>query len=333
MRQPCKTRGNKTRQGYTRKRTLKLAGYSLSGARTVMRTFDKPAITHAEQVALLQKRGMIINNTAEAAFYLQHLNYYRLGAYWLPFEVDHTTHQFKSGTRFNDVLNLYIFDRELRLLVLDGIERIEVSVRSQWAYQLGHLHSPHAHLDQTLFAIKYWQGNLTKLTEEVKRADEIFIKHIQATYSESLPPVWAVCEVMSLGLLSRWYSSLQPKLTRRAIASPYGIDEAVLGSWLQHLLLVRNICAHHSRLWNREFAVTPKIPKRKSQQTSGQFVANSRKVYNTLVIILHFLDVISPQHSCRSRLKTLIAERSIPVDAMGFPQDWKSRSIWQESKS
>lgn len=290
-----------------------------------MRAFNKPAITHEQQVALLQQRGMIINNAAEAAFYLQQLNYYRLGAYWLPFEAEHTAHQFKPGTHFDDVLNLYVFDRELRLLVLDGIEHIEVSVRSQWAYQLGHLHSPHAHLDKTLFDTKYWQGNLKKLTEGVERADETFIKHLQTTYIEQLPPVWAVCEVMSLGMLSRWYGSLQPKLTRRAIASLYGIDEAVLGSWLQHLSLVRNICAHHSRLWNREFAVTPKIPKRKSKQTAVQFVSNSRKFYNTLVLLLHLLDVISPCHGCRSRLKALIAAHSIPVDAMGFPQDWENR--------
>ena len=79
------------------------------------RPFSKPATTYAQQIVLLQQRGMIIENPTEAEFYLQHLNYYRLGAYWLPFEADHTTHQFKSETRFSDVLNYYVFDRELRL--------------------------------------------------------------------------------------------------------------------------------------------------------------------------------------------------------------------------
>lgn len=114
------------------------------------RPFSKPATTYAQQIVLLQQRGMIIENPTEAEFYLQHLNYYRLGAYWLPFEADHTTHQFKSETRFSDVLNSYIFDRELRLLVLDAIERVEVSVRSQWAYQMAHRHGPHAHLNADL---------------------------------------------------------------------------------------------------------------------------------------------------------------------------------------
>lgn len=115
------------------------------------RDFTKPAKSFVEQVQLLQSQGMIVNDVQESIFYLQHLNYYRLSAYWLPFELDHKTHQFKPDTKFEDVLRLYIFDRELRLLVLDGIERIEVSVRSQWAYQLAILHHPHAHLDSQLF--------------------------------------------------------------------------------------------------------------------------------------------------------------------------------------
>ncbi|NCC27725.1 MAG: Abi family protein, partial [Gammaproteobacteria bacterium] len=199
------------------------------------RPFGKPATTYAEQVALLQQRGMVIDDPGEAEFYLQHLNYYRLGAYWLPFEADHATHRFRTGTRIADVLNLYIFDRELRLLVLDAIERVEVSVRSQWAYQLAHRHGPHAHLDPALaYRRRLWEQNLTRLADEVNRSDEAFIRHLVETYTEALPPVWAVCEVMSLGQLSRWYNSLKPMATRRAIANVYALDEKVLQSWLHH---------------------------------------------------------------------------------------------------
>ena len=204
-------------------------------------SFTKPATTYAEQVALLQKRGMDIEDPVQVAFYLQHLNYYRLGAYWLPFEADHGSHRFQPGTRFADVLDLYIFDRELRLLVLDAIERIEVSVRSQWAYQMSHQHGPHSHLNSAL-AHKpwHWQSNLEKLTKEVERSDETFIQHLTQTYSEALPPVWAVCEVMSLGVLSRWYGNLKPMPTRREIANVYGIDQRVMESWMHHLTFIRN---------------------------------------------------------------------------------------------
>ncbi|EQD37269.1 Abi family protein, partial [mine drainage metagenome] len=109
---------------------------------------------------------MIVANHAEAEFYLRHLNYYRLGAYWLPFEIDHGSHTFRPGTRFEDVLNLYILDRQLRLLVLDAIERVEVSVRSVWAYHLTQHFGPHAHLESNLaFKADRWQKNIDKLTE------------------------------------------------------------------------------------------------------------------------------------------------------------------------
>jgi len=296
----------------------------------VKRPFGKPATTYAQQVALLRQRGMVIDDPAAAEFYLQHLNYYRLGAYWLPFEADHATHTLKPGTRFEDVLNLYVFDRELRLLVLDAIERVEVSVRSQWAYQLAHRHGPHAHLDAALaYRPQLWQFNLEKLEQEVERSDETFIKHLRANYSEDLPPVWAVCEVMSLGLLSRWYNSLKPMPTRRAIAATYDVDEKVLESWLRHLSLVRNTCAHHSRLWNRAFTITPLLPRNKPASLAAQCQAGSRNLYNTLVILLHCMDVIAPQHHWRVRLKDLIADHATPVGAMDFPAGWELMAIWQ----
>jgi abortive infection bacteriophage resistance protein len=337
-------RRNKTRQGYARKRILKPAGYFFVRPKPVMplierravvitkRPFLKPATTYSQQIVQLQQRGMIIDDLSQAEFYLKHLNYYRLSAYWLSFEANHATHAFHPGVRFTNVLNLYIFDRELRLLVLDAIERMEVSVRSQWAYQLAHQHGAHAHLDVALaLNANYWQTNLNKLTEEVKRSNETFIKHLQANYAEPLPPVWAVCEVMSLGLLSHWYNNLNPMPTRRAIAAVYGVDEKVLESWLRHLSLVRNTCAHHSRLWNREFTITPRLPHNKPIGLAAQCRPGSRKLYNSLVILLHCMDIIAPQHHWRKRLKDLLAQHTVPVAMMGFPADWEQMVIWQEN--
>lgn len=293
--------------------------------------FTKPPTTYSEQVSILQQRGMIVDDVNEAEFYLRHLNYYRLSAYWLPFETDHATHQFRPGTCFTDVVNLYIFDRELRLLVLDAIERIEVSVRSQWAYYLAHNHGSHAHLDPTFsYKLSFWQSNIDKLSNEVQRSEETFIKHLLAQYAEPLPPVWAVCEVMSLGLLSRWYNALKPMPTRRAIASVYEVDEKVLQSWLHHLSLVRNICAHHSRLWNRDFSILPETPRSKPALLTGEFIAGSRKIYNTCLILLHCMNVIAPHHHWRNRFKSLLDQHSISTQAMGFPADWEQRTPWQE---
>ncbi len=298
------------------------------------RAFIKIATTYDEQVAQLQERGMVVQDRAAAAFYLQHINYYRLGAYWLPFEADHAQHRFKQGTSFEEVLGLYVFDRELRLLVLDAIERIEVSVRAQWAYQMAHAHGPHAHLDESLARKSHlWQTNLDKLTKEVHRSDETFIVHLTRTYAEPLPPVWAACEVMSLGLLSRWYGNLKPGATRRAIARVYGLDDSLLESWLHHLTFIRNICAHHSRLWNREFTITPALPRSKPVGLAGEFQLGSRKLYNTLLVLLHFMDVVSPSSAWRQRVQALVAEHEVPAEPMGFPEGWDGRAIWQERQA
>ncbi len=294
------------------------------------RAFNKPATSCAQQVAILQQRGMEIANPAQAEFYLQHLNYYRLGAYWLPFEADHATHSFKPGTRFEDVLNHYIFDRELRLLLLDAIERIEVSVRTQWAYQMAHRHGPHAHLDATLARDwRNWVGDSAQLAAHVESSRENFIQHLTRTYAESLPPVWAVCEIIPLGLLSRLYRNIKPMATRSAVSRTYGVDQQVFESWLHHLHFLRNLCAHHSRVWNREFVITPETPKSKPQVLRGQFQRGSRKLYNSLLILLHLMDVIAPNHHWRQRLTDLIDTHAMPTAAMDFPQDWQTRAIWQ----
>lgn len=290
--------------------------------------FRKPATTYAEQVELLISRGMIIDDRAEAMFYLQHLNYYRLGAYWLPFEAHHSPHRFRPDTRFAEVLASYMFDRELRLLVMDALERTEVSVRSQWAYQLARNHGPHAHLDPELARNRSkWEENLLVLEDEVKRSKEPFIRHLTRNYEEILPPIWAVCEVLTLGQLSRWYGVLGPMSTRRAIANVYALDETVVGSWLHHLTHVRNICAHHNRLWNREFTITPMAPKTKPSDLARQFNGNSRRVYNTLVVLLYFMDRIAPRHNWRVRLKDLLGGAN-DLGAMGFPNYWQDMPIW-----
>lgn len=293
-------------------------------------SFNKPAFSWKQQVDLLMQRGMGITDSNKAELNIKHLNYYRLSAYWLPFEADHEIHLFKPGTRFEEVLNLYTFDRQLRLIVLDAIEHIEVSIRSAWAYNMARTYGPHAHLNPDLaFNTDYFKKNLELLIKEVKRSDETFIKHYRNTYSEALPPIWATCEVMSLGQLSRWYNNLKPMQVRKEIANTYNIDESLLASWLQHLSLIRNICAHHSRLWNREFTVTPAAPKNKPSGLKAQWIPSSRKLYNSLVILLYCMDIVAVGSHWRTSLKDLIGKHNIPVTEMGFPGNWQKFPIWK----
>jgi len=277
---------------------------------------------------------MNIPDHGRAKHYLAHLNYYRFSAYWLPFEADHETHQFKPNTSFEDVLNIYVFDRELRLLVMDAIERFEVSLRTQWSYYLAHKYDSHAFMDPILFNdIPQYNASLGNLKSEINRSHETFINHYKNTYTDpECPPIWAVVEVMSYGQLSKFFSNLKHRQDRKSIVAIYNLDERIIVSLLHHLTVVRNICAHHSRLWNRRFTFTIKVPNRGDDillESLGK--DNSKYIYNTLVILEYIIEIISPASQWAERLVKLFEKHKIVYPrSMGFPDDWKERPIWKK---
>ena len=293
--------------------------------------FTKPFLSFEQQVMLLSERGLIIEN--DTVHYLQHLNYYRLSGYWIPFQEDNKTHRFKPNVRFSDVLNLYRFDRELRLLLLDAIERIEVSIRTQWAHYFAELSGPHAHLEPHLCKNGEWYiKNLAQLQKELARSDELFIKHYQNAYTlPDDPPIWVSCEVMSFGLLSKWLKSMKPSEPCNKIARAYQLDYDVLVSFIEYLAYLRNLCAHHSRVWNRKTTKTIKIPRSKTLELISSFnnePLSLRKLYNPLVLVIHLLKIICPDNHFKNSLIALMEKHGIPFGAMGFPNDWQQRSVW-----
>ncbi len=302
-------------------------------------SYPKPPTAVSDQIELLTRRGMRV--TEKAAHYLAHIGYYRLRGYWIPFEESGSPdgdHRFRAGTSFDDILNLYVFDRELRLLATDAIERIEVSVRNRWVDVLALEHGAHAYLKSELFRSQRQFGRcLSELSSEYERSKETHIKHYKKKYGEpDLPPIWAAVDIMTLGQFSHWLSNLKSKTLKSRIAKPYGLDEEVLCSFLHHLTVVRNICAHHGRLWNRSMTVTMQLPRSKPVKLSEVIDHGPdpnqapRKIYNTLVMITWFLDHISPGHQFRQRPTTLIGTHAIDASAMGFPADWRAKMFWQQ---
>lgn len=298
--------------------------------------YTKPPLTINEQIDLLISRGMMVTDRARAARYLSHINYYRLRAYWLPFEdsTGNSGHRFKPGMQFEDALTLYIFDRKFRLLVLEAIERIEVSFRTRFATELATQYGSHAYLNPDYFkSATTYQQCLTSLQEELNRSRETFIEHYRATYTDpELPPIWAVCEIMTFGQLSKWFQNLKFRKDRKTLADVYQLDEGVLGSFMHHLTHVRNLVAHHSRLWNRRLTFTMSIPLRPTE-IAGWFNPHAeRKIYNTLVMLGYLLTLMSPGTSWTERLRQLITENPV-VDssAMGFPTGWQDLTIWKRN--
>ncbi|MCK9504766.1 MAG: Abi family protein [Porticoccaceae bacterium] len=296
--------------------------------------YTKPALGLEQQILQLRARGMVIADEPLAKHYLGYINYYRLAAYWLPFESDHGSHQFHPGTTFEQVLDRYVFDRELRLLLIDAIERVEVAVRTQYAYQLGHAHGAHLLLNANLFQPNRgrwsYTANRQQLEQDVVNSKELFIQHLLDKYKEPLPPVWAAVEIMTLGQLSKWYANLKLRADRNRVAHPFDMDETNLASFLHHLAVVRNLCAHHSRVWNRELAFTFKLPNHRPAAVLGSLnPASPKKLYNTLAILGYLLDRVSPGHHWKSRLQQLIQAHQIPANEMGFPAHWLQQPFWQ----
>ncbi len=283
-------------------------------------SFSKPFLTIEQQINQLKFRGMKFHNEEKAKYYLENLNYYRLSGYWLIFEENHEPHIFNENTYFEEALNLYVFDRELRLLLLDAIERIEVSIRSRLAYTLAESFGSHAHLKPEIFSsFSSYEKTLSKLKSEIYRnKNEVFIKHHLDKYSEELPPIWVSVEVMTMGQISNWFNNIKDRKHKQVIAKYYGLDEKILSSFLHHLTIVRNTSAHHSRVWNRKFTIDfilPKLPI----PLNEKFNSSSKKyIYNTLVMCEYLLNIISEDNTWKERLDSLILKHNIDVKRMGF---------------
>lgn len=295
--------------------------------------YEKPALSIDEQLNLLVSRGLRVRDRERARHYLAHLSYYRLRGYWLPFEQASTgsSHQFRPETDFEDVVALYVFDRRLKLLLMDLVEQVEVSVRARWVNSFAMRYGPHGHLAASNFRDASRHSKcLASLREELGRSRETFVEHYRRTYHEPpSPPLWAACEVMSLGQLSQWIQNLGHRADRQAIAGGYGLDESVFCSFLHHLTNVRNLCAHHGRIWNRRFTFTMKLPKSPSSLAVRLNPFADRNVFNTLVVLDHLIEIISPDSRWHRDL--LEAMKGCPAAdplAMGFPADWEDREPW-----
>ncbi len=296
--------------------------------------FTKPAIDIDAQIALLRSRGLIISDNERTRHYLRFIGYYRLSGYALVFQRNYNfdgAHQFHSNANFDDILDLYIFDRKLRIILLDALERIEVAVRSILSQEMSIRHGTHWFMDAAPFVPNYKHVDfLEHIKEEIKHnpakahARQVFIKHYYEKYGDpELPPSWMVFEVLSFGTVSQIFKNLKPE-NQKLIAKVFEMDRKVLASWLHAISYLRNLVAHHQRLWNRSFTIKPIPAKRYAAdlQTPSSFYAQA-------VIIQVMLKTIAPDSQWSQRLAKLIDEHpKVPLHRTAFPTDWKTREIW-----
>ena len=287
-----------------------------------------------DQILFLLDQGMNFSNLSGAERTLSHVGFHRLSSYWKPFEslpLAGSSLLFQEGTSFNEVVARYLFDQRLRSLLLEAFSFIEISVRTHWAYQLVHefQHGESAHQKASLFDQKYHPGNLQELRRTYKQSQSRSNDFQRLT-------IWDVLPAMSFGQLSKWYSSLTDRSIRQSISQIYGMDEGTFVSTLRHRTKVRNICAHHERLWDRRISTGLRLPRRlgKSKEAASAFNRSNKnkgRVYNALVMIVHLMEVITPYGDWPERFVSLGQEERfefIPYEDMGFPPAWETYAIW-----
>lgn len=317
-----------------------------------MERYTKPALTFEKQIELLKSRGLIIDDELRIKRHLSNVSYYRISAYMLPFKKagqnGEVLDQFKEGTTWDDVYDLYKFDRKLRLLIFDAIERIEIALRTQVIYQLSHKYGSHWQTKKRIFKPAYidprsgrqvnvYNDIKKHIALELKKNDTIFIQHYKAKYDKpATPPSWMSVELLYFSELSKICQGLRERSDRTSIAKAFCItDESIFCSWLHTLNYIRNICAHHARLWNIKVDV---VPKKYFNKTDKIWLTNdevnraqSSKLYYTLCVILYLLQTVNPRTKFKQHFYELLEKYPIVnTGFMGFPGNWKEMPIWKK---
>lgn len=324
--------------------------------------FAKPHLSYADQLGLLKSRGLEVGSDDEALWYLEAAGYYRLSGYFYPFRSSSTPifvngkpqrqprlSEFIPGAAFDAVAALYRFDNDLRLISLSAIEKLEIAVRSKIAHHLAaqdtcaHLNADFMHVkfkapreegDGTALPSNYdiWIQQHAKLTA---RSKEDFVKHFREKYIPPIP-LWVSIEVWDFGLLSHFFNGLNDR-DKAAIAASFGLARfALLASWLRSISHLRNICAHHSRLWNRALTDNPKPPGRAEIPLLEHITGDPYKrnhIYGTLAVMQYMLLQAGFGRAWGEKLKELIANfpASTPtatLHSMGFPEEWYKLELW-----
>ena len=296
-------------------------------------SFAKPYSSSEQIVQILKQRGMLINEERKVENYLMNIGYHRLSAYIYPFyKSPKADLQLKEGTTFEQVLTLYRFDKKLRILLFNEIEKIEVAIRNVLA-NIGcqELDDKYWITKAEYFAnAEKFNQTLTVIGKELASSKEDYIVNFRRNYIESYPPAWMVTEVLSFGNLNYIYSNIANNKLMKHIANYFGLKPQVFTSWLTVLANLRNMCCHHARVWNRDFMLNPAEPRKTSNAWIDTSLIDKKRLFYRLCIIRYFLASVSPNNNFNFKIANLLSRfPSIDIAAMGFCLNWKDEPLWQ----
>lgn len=296
-------------------------------------SFTKTYLTPNQHIALLKSRGLQISDEHLAESYLVNVGYYRLSAYFYPLlEMPKENHIYKPKATFGKVVDMYNFDSRLRTLLFSKIEKIEVAIRSTLANfvaeETGDIFwvtdaSNYLSLDR-------YNTLMNVIDKEYTGSKEDFIEHFKTTYSEPYPPAWMILEILPFGNMAHIYMNLADPGIKKKIAQHFGLQPPVFTSWLLVLSGLRNLCCHHSRVWNKILPIRPAEPRRIVHPWIDPTKTNSQRLYFRCAMIEYMLHTIDHRNAFKTELKALFADYpSIDTAAMGFPVEWEEEPLWK----
>lgn len=278
----------------------------------------KPPTTFEEQVEILCKRGLHVEDKAFAIDVISKVNYYRFTAYLLPFK-KYSENCYKEGATFNNIYRTYEFDQRLRNVILSAIEPIEILLRTKLAYYHSHEYGAEGYMSPDNFdrADLHNTFNL-QLQEKIRNnASALFVSHHINRY-EGHFPIWVAVELFSIGMLSKFYANMKLE-DRKSVAKIFNTGPDHLKSWLICITYLRNLCAHYMRLYFNKIVKIPKLPR------NGLYFTCSRRVYDIIYVMKYlYLNDEKWKNSFVSSLEALINQYNeyIKLKYIGFPDNW-----------
>ena len=278
---------------------------------------------------------MLMKDEQQAAFYLNHISYYRLKGYWWDMQTDKVNHIFKPNSYFEDVIGRYHFDRQLRLILFDAIELIEIALRTKLIYHLSQAFGGLWYLDDSIVVnIDKRLKCLGDLQIEFERSGESFVREFRKKYHVEHPDAWIIFEVATLGTLSQIYSNLGHQLSQKSIiANEFGLNlHSELSSWLAAISYLRNVIAHHSRVFGSDILKRPVSPKnpRCPWLQFGITPEQEKKPFVVISSMVYLCNAIDPNNEIKNKLLTLFQNNpNIPISKIGFFNNWQHEPLWK----
>ena len=291
-----------------------------------MKHYNKKPLSIEEQFDILESRNITINDYESCRNFLQFNNYYRISPYW---KILNTPNHNQKPINFDLIIKRYNLDHSLRLLLIENLKIIEIALKTQFAYQLSLKYkNPHFYFDNNIFQdfgkLKH-NDTIQTLKTDISKSKSLFLKHYNIKYVEELPPIWVSIEAITFGTFSRFIKCLKNNDDKKIFSSIFNIHHVILQEWINSFVQLRNICSHHSTIFNQNLSINVKTKpyKRSPHINIKPLLISNKKIYNLLIMILYFFKNSNIKNSFNKDLLILFENNKSDLEFYGFPHSYE----------